>query len=88
VTRLVDRLAKKGWVRRVDCEEDRRRRYVTCTPAGRRVLDAVEPGLLALHASQFAKLTPADRDALIRLLEAVRRAASENDATLQEDERG
>ena len=43
VTRLVDRMAKAGLVRREASPEDRRASYVVMTPQGRDALDRASP---------------------------------------------
>jgi DNA-binding MarR family transcriptional regulator len=47
LTRLVDRMAEAGLVRRVACATDRRVTYAEITPRGRRRLAAATPVLLA-----------------------------------------
>jgi DNA-binding MarR family transcriptional regulator len=58
MTRAVTRLERAGWVRRVECEEDRRGMYAALTPAGLAKLAATAPGHVeAVRAHVFDKLT-------------------------------
>jgi DNA-binding MarR family transcriptional regulator len=65
VTRAVTRLERAGWVRRVECLEDRRGMYAELTPSGLGKLAASAPGHVAavrshvigeLTAAQFQQL--------------------------------
>lgn len=42
VTRLIDRMERKGWVDRRRCTEDRRRVWCMITPAGLALLEALD----------------------------------------------
>ena len=44
VTRAVTRAEQAGWVRRVQCDDDRRGMHAELTPAGRAKLDQAAPG--------------------------------------------
>jgi MarR family 2-MHQ and catechol resistance regulon transcriptional repressor len=67
-TFLVDRLVKKGFVRREACAEDRRASYAVLTPAGARLIARIFP----VHAARIARatrgLTPAEQEAATALL--------------------
>jgi DNA-binding MarR family transcriptional regulator len=59
MTRAVTRLERAGWVRRVECEEDRRGMYAELTASGLAKLAATAPGhVAAVRAHVFDKLTP------------------------------
>ena len=49
VTRMVDRMKSSGWVERERDPEDRRRVLHRITPAGRALLERVEPRLTEVH---------------------------------------
>ena len=70
VTGLIDRLEARGLIRRRPSPADRRVKVLELTPAGCRrraqLLRRTERGVLPL-----ARLSPADRRALVRLLETV-----------------
>jgi DNA-binding MarR family transcriptional regulator len=53
VTRAVTRLERAGWVRRVECLEDRRGMYAELTPAGLAKLAASAPGHVAAVRAHF-----------------------------------
>ncbi len=59
VTRAVTRAEQAGWVRRVECEEDRRGMNAELTPAGRAKLAASAPGhVRAVREMLIDQLTP------------------------------
>jgi DNA-binding MarR family transcriptional regulator len=71
ITSLVDTLQRKGLVRRVGSESDRRVVLVELTPPAEGVIDAYLAEVTALHAAEFAVLTPAEREQLCTLLARV-----------------
>ena len=81
VTRLVDRMATAGLVKRERCPEDRRGMFAVLTPSGRRRLrDATSVHLRGVRDHFTAHLTEADvralRVALGRVLEGDRDATN------------
>ncbi len=72
VTRLIDRLEKRGLVERRRDEADRRVVRVTLTNAGAKLLAPLDQQLLELHRSQLGHLGRKRIDELIALLEAAR----------------
>ncbi len=54
-TRLVDRMEKCGWVRRVSVPEDRRSTWAELTDAGRDVLHRAQPVVDAVVATFFGR---------------------------------
>jgi len=73
VTRAVTRAEKLGWVRRVECEDDRRGMNAELTPAGRAKLAASAPGHVgAVRENLIDLLTPQQLDQLIRIGSVVR----------------
>ena len=76
MTYLVDRLEKRGLVRRADCAEDRRVRYVELTPEG----DALARRAFDRHAGRIALalsgLTPEEQELATRLLRTLGRRAA------------
>ena len=68
ITRLIDRLEKKGLVRRVRSEEDRRQVWCRITPAGERLLARLDDPVEAFDRSAVRALSPADQDRLNALL--------------------
>ncbi|HWL40590.1 MAG TPA: MarR family transcriptional regulator [Gemmatimonadaceae bacterium] len=74
VTRLVDRLERKGLVSRVPCPKDRRRVYCVITARGRDLLEELDEPVSRADEQAVAVLEPADVDSLIDLLDRVRAA--------------
>ena len=71
ITAKVDQAEADGQVRRVPDPDDRRATLVELTPAGREVLAHVSAERSAGAADRLARLTPAERAELLRLLRAV-----------------
>jgi DNA-binding MarR family transcriptional regulator len=70
ITRLVDRLARAGLVKRTRCASDRRGTWAMLTAGGRRRLDRVAPVHLRSIREHFARrLTPAQLSSLAVTLE-------------------
>jgi MarR family transcriptional regulator, 2-MHQ and catechol-resistance regulon repressor len=68
VTYLVDRLEKRGLVRRDDCPEDRRARYAVLTPEGEAFVRRVFPPHAAEVRRAVAALTREEQRTLTGLL--------------------
>lgn len=71
ITRLIDRLEKKGLVVRRRCETDRRQVYCVLAPAGRRLLARMDAPVAKMD-SLLAALSDDEIATLIRLLDALR----------------
>jgi DNA-binding MarR family transcriptional regulator len=73
VTRAVTRAEKLGWVRRVECEDDRRGMNAELTPAGRSKLAASAPGHVgAVRENLIDLLSPQQLDQLTQIGSVVR----------------
>lgn len=72
VTRLVDRLERKGMVERVPCPKDRRRVFCKITPKGIDLLRELDDPVNRWDAQAVSVLLPSDLDSLINLLDRVR----------------
>ena len=72
VTRLVDRLERKGLVARVPCAKDRRRVFCRITPKGLGLLEELDEPVNRWDAQAVSVLVPSDLDSLITLLDRVR----------------
>ena len=68
ITRLIDRLEKKGLVRRVRSEEDRRQVWCRITPAGERLLAKLDDPVESFDREAVRDLSPAEQDQLTALL--------------------
>lgn len=61
VTRAISRLVDTGWVRRVECEDDKRGTLAELTAAGAEKLAAASPGHVAeVRRNMFDLLSPRD----------------------------
>jgi DNA-binding MarR family transcriptional regulator len=72
VTRLIDRLERKGLVARVPCAKDRRRVFCRITPKGLELLDELDEPVNRCDARALSVLPPSELDSLITLLDRVR----------------
>lgn len=72
VTRLLDRLEAKGYIRRERCRLDRRQHLCWLTATGTRLLDRLDMPMLAAHDESLKGLGVADRQRLLSLLASVR----------------
>ena len=70
ITQLLDKLERRGMIRR--CPDGRLKRLVL-TDAGRSLRDCVVPGQERFQAEQFAALTTAEQQTLLRLLSKLQR---------------
>jgi DNA-binding MarR family transcriptional regulator len=77
ITRLLERLAAKHYIRRERCKEDRRQHLCWLTPKGVRLLDTLIPLIQASHARVVGRLAEAERRGLVELLN---RLETPNDA--------
>ena len=88
VTRLLDRLERKGLVKRERCPRDRRQ--VTCriAPPGTRLLARMDAQMDAADSGCLGMLASRDLGRLVRILDAVRagHAAPRQDAPTQDKE--
>ena len=66
VTRLVDRMADAGLVRREASAQDRRVSYVVLTPEGRDTLDRAGPGHIQSVVEHFARHLKGSETALLK----------------------
>jgi MarR family 2-MHQ and catechol resistance regulon transcriptional repressor len=64
VTYLVDRLAEKGLVERLECRTDRRARYAALTDAGADLIARIFPEHQRAIERALASLSPSDLEAL------------------------
>ena len=72
VTRLVDRLERKGLVVRAPCPKDRRRVFCKISPKGLDLLRELDDAINRWDVQAVAVLQPSDLDSLINLLDRVR----------------
>ncbi|MEO8335097.1 MAG: MarR family transcriptional regulator [bacterium] len=72
VTRLLDRMEERGLVVRNRSTTDRRVVTTQLTTEGLRMVDALDPPLLAMHSRQLGHLSPEEMENLNALLERTR----------------
>ena len=65
ITRTVDRLAARGWVQRVRCDDDQRGFFADLTDRGIRELGAMAPGHVLAVRSYLVDLLDADEIAAL-----------------------
>ena len=65
---ILDRLAERGWVRRVRSEKDRRAQHIHLTAAGRELAQRAERIARTMEDGALQVLSPAERALLIELL--------------------
>jgi DNA-binding MarR family transcriptional regulator len=74
ITRLLDRLEAKGFVKRQRCEKDRRQHLCWITPKGVALLEKLDEPVIELGEQVIKGLNHEDRVTLIRVLDALRAA--------------
>jgi DNA-binding MarR family transcriptional regulator len=72
VTRLIDRLERKGLVARIPCPKDRRRVFCQITPKGLDLLQELDEPVNRWDAQTVSILPASEVDSLIKLLDRVR----------------
>lgn len=72
VTRLVDRLERKGLVARTPCPKDRRRVFCRMTTKGLDLLKELDDPINRWDSRAVSVLPPSDLDLLVDLLDRVR----------------
>ena len=71
ITRLIDRLEAKDFVRRERCPEDRRLVRCHITPPGLQLLGKLDAAVDAIDASRLEMLSPQEQCQLVHLLERI-----------------
>jgi DNA-binding MarR family transcriptional regulator len=74
---LIDRLEEAGYVTRVRDSQDRRRQFVTMTPAGRTALSAISAAVEAYDSTFFEPISARERVTLARILAKLYAATAE-----------
>ena len=72
MTRLLDRIEKRGWISRCRETTDRRVVSVRITDAGLKVLKDLDPKVSSAHRKQLGHMSEAELKQLIALLEKAR----------------
>ncbi|MNC91295.1 transcriptional regulator SlyA [compost metagenome] len=71
VTRLLDRLEAKAYIRRQRCTRDRRQHLCWLSSDGARLLESLKPAMASGHDRALAGVTGTDRQRLIAFLDAI-----------------
>jgi DNA-binding MarR family transcriptional regulator len=71
-TRLIDKLIKKGWVKRSICPENRRKVEIVITGSGLEVLKELDPIIETNNKNIINNIPEAELLELNRLLDALR----------------
>src|SRR4030095_2206878 len=74
ITRLLDRLEAKGFVKRQRCPKDRRQHLCWITPKSTALLEQLDGPMVQFGEHLMKGLKPEERTTLIRLLDALRAA--------------
>jgi len=69
LTRMVDRLERRGLVERARSEQDRRQSVTRITPRGLDLVERMTPAVTALHRALSSRLTRPEAATLSRLCE-------------------
>jgi len=77
ITGVIDRLAQKGLVVRLESSRDRRARELTITDAGQRTLRDITPAVAAAQRTLLRGLTATEAKELMRLLQKAIAAGNE-----------
>lgn len=73
LTRLVDRLCKKGYVRRITCEENRRKVDITITKEGLALLEELSPKIKRVSELHFLnKISEEEAISLNQILKKIK----------------
>ena len=71
-SRLVDKLKEKGFVRRQECEEDRRRVDIVITQRGLEITNKASEAVTRTFEAGIRRLSDMDLDTLSNLLDKMR----------------
>jgi DNA-binding MarR family transcriptional regulator len=80
ITRMLDKLERRGLIVRVRPADNRRVVRVGITDAGLALLRTLDAPVRACHAQQLGHLSPADLEQLAALLRAARRPHEDTDS--------
>jgi len=72
VTRLIDRMEKKGWVTRRRCTEDRRRVWCNITPDGLTLINSLDRPIEGIDDVFASALEPHEVEQLVSYLDRLR----------------
>ncbi len=79
VSRLVEKLKQKGYVKRVECASDRRVVFVHLTETGSSILAEIDK-TIGINLAAFNRISVEEADELSRILEKLRDDTAEEEA--------
>jgi len=85
ITYVIDRLEKKGYVKREACPSDRRATYATLTPEGRALMAEIFPMHRRRIALALRGLSASDKQHAIDLLRRLGKYAAELDLSIGDE---
>lgn len=71
ITYVIDKLEKKGYVKRRHCKEDRRVVYIDITEAGTKLMDEIFPKHQEVIEELFSDITEEEKKTVIDVLKRV-----------------
>lgn len=71
ITYVINKLAKKAYIERINSTEDRRVVYIHLTETGKEVMDAVFPDHQAAIESMFQEASDYDKEMIIDVLKKI-----------------
>jgi MarR family 2-MHQ and catechol resistance regulon transcriptional repressor len=73
ITYVIDKLEKKGYIKRRDCKEDRRVVYIDITEEGTKLMDEIFPKHQKVIEELFSEVTEEEKKTVIDVLKKVGR---------------
>lgn len=69
---ILDRMERDGWIERIDCDSDRRRKLIRPLPAAKPVWSKIAAAARRVRAQATAGLSPSELETLKQLMGIVR----------------
>ena len=76
ITRLLDKLERRGWVTRNRHSGDRRQVLCLITPQGKQLIDSLDDGVDAIYDRLLGTVSDAEVQVLVRAMDALRASQS------------
>ncbi|MDA0207348.1 MAG: MarR family transcriptional regulator [Acidobacteria bacterium] len=80
ITRLLDKLERRGWVTRNRHSGDRRQVLCLITPQGKQLIDSLDDSVDAIYGQLLGAVSDTDVQVLVRAMDAVRASQSAKSA--------
>ncbi len=72
ITRLLDKLERRGWVHRERCAGDRRQVLCRITPEGKSLIDALDGAMEAIYGRLLGSIPDAEVTEMVRTMDKLR----------------